>query len=321
MVKADAYNHGMALCNHIEELVDAFGVSTAEEGVFLRKAGIIKDIKVVAIEEKDIPLAASFDLTAVIPDIKCLKAAAKQGAFLECDLKLDSGMNRLGINTEERLREAIKIIDKNANICVSGLFTHFSFTDYRNLLKQAQRFDALSAIYIREKGSVNKSCAASAGLCCGQRFLYDEVRAGLALYGYMPSRINFGLPLRKAMSVTVPIMAIKNVAKGEKIGYGGLYVADKDVKIGIIRGGYFDGISRAAAGMRVYVNGQETQLIGSVCMDLSFVLLDGIKADVGDNVILLGEENDARAYARRCRTIPYEVLTSFKGRINRIYYL
>ena len=174
------------------------------------------------------------------------------------------------------------------------MFTHFSFTDYRNLLKQAQRFDALSAIYIREKGSVNKSCAASAGLCCGQRFLYDEVRAGLALYGYMPSRINFGLPLRKAMSVTVPIMAIKNVAKGEKIGYGGLYVADKDVKIGIIRGGYFDGISRAAAGMRVYVNGQETQLIGSVCMDLSFVLLDGIKADVGDNVILLGEENDAR---------------------------
>lgn len=319
MVKADAYNHGMLLCKDIENLIDCFGVSTTKEGIYLRETGIEKPIKVVAFERAYISDAATYNLIPVIGDMWTLRALSKINSSFNIDLKIDSGMNRLGVNNHFDLYEMINLIKSNNNIVLNSLFTHFSFNDYKNMLSQANRFKKYADTIEEELGSLSKSVCASAGLRYGEEFLFDEVRAGLAMYGYMPNGFQ-GISLRKAMSVSIPIITVKEVKKGEKIGYSGLYVADKDVKIGIIRGGYYDGINRRASGCRVFVNGIETKLIGSVCMDLSFVLLDGIKAKEGDDVILIGEENDAYELSKYCYTIPYEIMTSFKGRIKRVYY-
>ena len=118
------------------------------------------------------------------------------------------------------------------------------------------------------------------GLAYGKRFVYDEVRAGISLYGYMPMKNSF-CPEHRPKSYCADF-GYQNHEKGDLIGYGGLYKANKVIKIGIIRGGYFEGISRMARGWKVFVNGVQTQLVGSVCMDLSFVLLNGIDAKKGD---------------------------------------
>lgn len=320
MVKADAYNHGIATALYIEKAVDNFGVSSSQEGEYLRKLGIKKQIKVVGFVSEEWHKATTFSLIPVVGDIACLEILAKTKKEFAIDLKLDSGMNRIGINNYEDLASAIKIIKNNKNINLVGIASHFSYTDCSNMLVQAERFDKYCVIIENELGLKSKNVAASTALLYGERFLYDEIRAGIAMYGYMPIKTN-ELALQKAMSITAPIISIKIVKRGERIGYGGLYCAEKDVKIGIVRGGYFDGISRSAQGLTVFVNGEKTFLIGSICMDLCFVLLDDIVAKVGDEVIVLSEENDAFEMAKKCNTIPYEIMTSFKGRIKRIFYL
>lgn len=319
MVKADAYNHGMFLCSEIESSVTGFGVSTSKEGRYLRKIGITKPIKVVAFESSQLKDAAAFDLTPVVSDISTLKKIISLKTEMQIAFKVDCGMNRMGINNLYDLYEGLCLLSSNDFIKVKTIVTHFSFSDYENMKQQCQKFLKYCQIIEEKIGRVNKSAGASSAICYGKEFLFDEVRAGLALYGYMPDSA-MDLGLEKAMSVTVPIIEVKEVAKSQKIGYAGLYTADKNVRIGIIRGGYYDGINRLASGCRVIVNGKESRLVGSVCMDLSFVLLDDIQAKKGDNVILISQDNDAYELAKHCKTIPYEILTSFKGRIKRLYY-
>ncbi len=321
MVKADAYNHGMRICKHIEKEVDCFGVSTANEGKYLRQIGIKKLIKVVAFEKKDILDAITFDLVPVIADISTLKALVEYGIKKDfcIDLKIDCGMNRLGINSIIELYEVLSLIKQNKSIKIKTLFSHFSFSDYENMQIQNKRFLKICSLIEEELGERYKCICASSGLIFNQEFLYDEVRVGLAMYGYLPC-INDKIYLKKAMSVTVPIIAIKHITKGQRIGYSGLYSADKNVNIGIIRGGYYDGLNRLLTGCKVIINGRYTMLIGNVCMDLAFVLLDGINAKVGDNVLIIGEDNDIDELARHCSTIPYEIMTNFKGRFERLYY-
>lgn len=320
MVKADAYNHGIAVALYIEKAVDCFGVSSSQEGEYLRRLGIKKPIKVVGFVASECHKAATFSLLPVVGDIACLEELAKTKEDFAIDLKIDSGMNRIGLKSEKEIESAIKIIKENKNINLVGIASHFAVTDYENMLIQAERFDKSCAIVEDALGAKYKNIAASSALLHGERFLYDEVRVGIALYGYMPTETN-ELALQRAMSVTVPIISMKMIKKGEKIGYGGLYVAEKDVKIGIIRGGYFDGIARNAKGMSAFVNGEKTFLVGNICMDLSFVMLEGIRAKVGDEVVILSDANDAYEMARHCNTIPYEIMTSFKGRIKRMFYL
>lgn len=319
MVKAEAYNHGMLLTKYIEEDIDCFGVSSAGEGIALRKLGIKKPIKVTGFVAEELRQAVTFNLCPIVGDLSTLKKISEECPHIGIDLKLDSGMNRIGLNEAEEVKAAADLIKKSGTkIC--SLSTHFAYSDFDNIMAQAVKFEKYCAIIEGKTGILPKNAAASSGLMYGERFLYDEVRTGLIMYGYMPNRSK-AFCLRKAMSVTAPIICIKKVRAGEKIGYSGLYVAEKDVKIGIIRGGYFEGISRAASGFKAFVNGYATRLIGNICMDLSFVLLDGIPANEGDEVILLGEENDAEAMAAHCGTIPYVIMTAFKGRMERIFYL
>lgn len=319
MVKAEAYNHGMLLAKYIENDVDCFGVSSAQEGICLRGLGIKKPIKVTGFVAEELRQAVTFNLWPVVGDLATLATIAAVCPDVGADLKLDSGMNRLGLNGLQSVKTAAEII-KKSQMKINSLATHFAYSDFDNILKQAERFESYCAVIEDEIGCTPKNASASAGLMYGERFLYDEVRTGLIMYGYMPNRSK-SFCLRKAMTVTAPLICIKNVSRGDKIGYSGLYIADKDVKIGIIRGGYFDGISRLASGFKVLVNGCVTRLIGNICMDLSFVLLDGIDAEEGDEVILLGEENDAEDMAAHCGTISYVIMTAFKGRMKRVFYL
>ncbi len=307
----------MKTAKYIEDIVDGYGVNCAEEGIFLRNMGIKKTIKVLGFAEEEWQKASAFNLLPVIGNIDILKAVLKKTKRLITDIKIDSGMNRIGLKTEEDMFKLKQLINQNKDLKVNCFHTHFAFTDFENMSIQALKFEKLCAIVDKD---IKKSACASGGLNYGKRFLYAEVRAGISIYGYMPSPNTF-LPLSAALSVTAPILDIKTMNKGDKIGYSGLYKANKGDKIGIIRGGYFDGINRDAKGWKVFVNGNETCIVGSVCMDFCFVILNGIKAKLGDKVLLLSPKNDAEKFAKHCGTIPYEILTQFKGRTQRIYYI
>ena len=317
IVKSDAYNHGIRTAVFIEYIVDGFGVSSTAEGVYLRELGIKKTIKALVFTAEERQNAGAFDIIPVISDIDTLIKVLHRQPSIKADIKIDSGMNRLGLKTQEDMSKLKGLVKKYENFKINSFHTHFAFSDYQKMCEQSKKFEELCQTVDKD---IKKSACASGGLAYGKRFVYDEVRAGISLYGYMPMKNSF-LPLSTALSLTAPILDIKIMKKGDLIGYGGLYKANKGDKIGIIRGGYFEGISRMARGWKVFVNGVQTQLVGSVCMDLSFVLLNGIDAKKGDEVIILSNANNAEELATHCGTIPYEILTSFKGRAKRIYYL
>lgn len=312
MVKADCYNHGFELVDEIESLVDGFGVCTVEEGKTLRKRGINKSIRVAGFFHEEtgdlvkyglIPMAGDF---ASLMDIK--------DSNIEADIKFNSGMNRLGFDTEDI--PEIKGILSNSKLKVKSLDTHFAYSDIDNLNRQKD-------LFLRQCGEFSrlihpKNAGGSALLIYPEEFAFlDEIRVGIALYGYMP--VESELPLKQAMTVSAPVFAVRTLKRGDKLGYGGLYSADKDVKIGILRIGYYDGLPRAAKGAEVLINGKKTWIIGNVCMDFCFVNLDGIEAKVGDNAEIIGSGCDANKLACHCGTIPYEILMAFKGdRANRI---
>ena len=320
MVKADAYNHGMLLSIFIEDLVDCYGVSTTKEGIYLRELGIEKKIKVACFVAEDAQDIATFELIPVISNFYTLNSLIGLNKKVSVDIKINSGMNRLGFSNEEEIICICNILKKNHNININSISTHFAYNSYKEIKKQAKEFDRKTKIIEDRLGKQHKNAAAS-GAILYDEFLYDEVRLGLLLYGYQPNKNNKDIFLRKAMSVTTKLIEIKEVKKGDRIGYSGLYKTDKNVKIGIIQCGYFDGIKRNVSGYEVEINGEKTRIIGNICMDLATVLLDNIDAKIGDDVILLDEKNNANIYSEVTNTIAYETLTSFKGRFQRIFYL
>lgn len=313
MVKAECYNHGLETALYIENDVAAFGVCTVKEGIELRKLGVKKPIKVSVFFDDELRLVKRYNLTPIAGDLKSLENIGRLG--VNADIKINSGMNRLGFDFSE-VGELVKSVVKN-KVRINEIATHFAFSDMKNLERQRTIFDKSCRIIEATLGEKKKHTGGSVAADFGGRFLYDGIRAGLALYGY--GNKGSTLPLKKAMRVTARVAAVRNVKKDESVGYSGLYTADKDVKIGIVRAGYYDGVPRFLRGARVFINGKTARIVGNICMDLFFILLDEVDARVGDEVLILGEPNDAEYLAKFGNTISYEVLTGFKGRITRKY--
>lgn len=310
MVKADCYNHGIRAALRMESLVDAFGVCTVDEGIRLRGEGIGKPIKVSGFFDEETEALKQYGITPLVGDFLSLEAV--KDLKIGIDIKFNSGMHRLGFDEADTGRLA-DIINENG-INVMSLATHFAYGGYEDILKQKKLFDAQCSAFENAAGKKKKHVGGSAALRYGEDFLYGGVRTGIAVYGYCQ-----GLNLKEVLKVTAKILAVRTVKKGERIGYGGIYTAEKDERIAVIRAGYYDGLPRSASGADVIINGKRAKLAGNICMDLCFAVIDGIDAEKGDEAVILGPQNNAEELANHCGTIPYEILTGFKGRTERIY--
>ena len=321
MLKADAYGHGLIqTAKNTFDLVDCFGVMNADEGLKLRLNGIFNPVTVTVSEKEEFKNLVKFNLEPCLKNPKEMLFldyhAEAQSKIISYYIKADTGMNRLGVKKISDFEEMMALSLNLKNIRFKGLVSHISSENNKNAqVKKFEEFISVADCYYKD---YIKQISSSS---YAEDFPYDMVRLGIGAYGYGKKDSN----LLPALSVYSQVNSVKNVRKGEKIGYSDSFVAKKDMCVAVIRGGYNDGIRRDSTGGKVIINGNYAQIIGNVCMDLFFADVTNLNVKEGDTVTILGSQNRlglaADDIAEHCNTIPYEILTSFKGRLKRYYLL
>jgi alanine racemase len=338
-VKANAYGHGAVECSRRleKEGADWFGVALPEEGVELRNAGITAPILCMggswAAQEG---LCIQRELTPVVYRLGVAealnRAAAEAGATVDIHVKIDTGMGRLGVRCDD-LPEFCDALKRFPNIRVGGLMTHLASADDQTKRqyteKQLHQFrDAL--VTAREHGFTPQHihAANSAGLFAFPESRFNLVRPGGTLYGFRRDVLpaNMQQPkLRPVMSLYSRIEFLKQVKKGEQLGYGGTFETKRDSVIATIPIGYDDGYRRAFSNKsRVIVREQFAPAVGRVSMDLTIIdVTDVAGVTVDDRVTLLGNAGDcsitAEDLGELAETISYEITCGISSRVPRIY--
>jgi len=336
VVKANAYGHGAARVGLALQEAGAPMLACAdiEEGVLLRQAGVRIPLLVLgALSVSDLEGVFAHDLTPTISSPAAARAlqaaAAARGRPLRCHLKIDTGMNRLGLRFDN-LRRTMPEVLGSANLVVDAVCTHFATADERSCPLfdlQRQRFEqALETLADLglEPGVCVRHAANSAAMLRDRRTWYEYVRPGLLLYGMAPPGFKAPLPLHPVMSLRSRIVAAKGLRPGETTGYGARFTADRPRTIAVVPAGYADGLDVRLAGRgEVLVRGRRVPIVGSVCMEMMMIDVTGLQVETGDEVVILGrqatEEIDAREVAARIGTVPHEILCRTGARIERIY--
>jgi alanine racemase len=323
VVKANAYGHGaVPLARALDAEADAFGVACSEEAMELRDAGIQRPILLMegAFVADEIAGAAAHGFELALhsrPQLGWLLGASLArpvGVWL----KIDSGMHRLGFAPEE-LGEVYRQLRASPNVAQVVLMSHFACaddTDNPMTRDQAARFDAAVA------GIDAPRCLAnSAAVLAWPHTHADWVRPGIMLYGSSPLSGPRDPRLRPVMRLESQLIAVHALRAGEAIGYGSRFTCTRPTRVGVVAIGYADGYPRHAAdGTPVAVNGQRTQLIGRVSMDMLTVdITDQPDADIGDPVQLWGDVVDAAEVAAHSDTIAYQLFTGVGRRVHFRY--
>lgn len=318
VIKADGYGHG--LLRVAEALADAegFALLDIQDAVRLREAGYNQTILLLegCFDAEDLELIAEYDLSCVIHSqwqIDMLAATPKRGA-LDVWLKVNTGMNRLGF-VPEAVGMAMEQLRAHPAVREITLMTHFAHADEaRGVAEQLDVFNELASTH-----RAPRSLANSAALLRYPNTHGDWVRPGIMLYGASPFLDTTAqqLGLRPAMTLHSEIIAIQELDAGDEVGYGALFRADRNMRIGIVACGYADGYPRHAPnGTPIQVDGQLTQTVGRVSMDMLCVDLSNvIHAAVGSRVVLWGEGVPVETVARAAGTISYELLCGLTKRV------
>lgn len=339
VVKADAYGHGAVETAHVALTngATALGVAMPEEGARLREAGIRAPILVLGgVEEAGAKADVRFDLAQTVydvPTVRHLAAAAKKrrdGMPLAVHIKVDSGMGRIGVRDGAALAALLQAVEDAPALRLAGVYTHFATADGQDAAfvgEQHRRFLSMTAP-IQEMASsagIVLHAANSAALLRFPDMHHGMVRAGIAMY------VDPGLPenasqgLLDAMGWLTRAIHVKEIEAGESVGYGRRFTAREPTRVMTLPVGYADGYHRCIGGRGVaLVRGRRAPVIGHVCMDQAMLDVTGIPgASVGDEVVLLGAQGDARITAREmgewCGMIDYEVVLSPTSRVPRVY--
>ena len=343
VVKADAYGHGMAECaaalRDAEAGICGFAVATMDEARELR--ALQPDLPIQCLngfrDSGELRDCAKLDFEPVVHEENQLRLLREfrmeGGGCLTVWLKLNSGMNRLGLSGEACLAAGVEL-DRRDDIELR-LMSHLAWADELDdpgsaafTRGQLLAFDKLDSAFAAALGvSPPSSIAASSGILCLPDAHYDFVRPGIMLYGSSPLTGSGAakLGLRPVMSLRARLLAVREVKAGEAVGYGATWRFPRDTRMGVVSIGYADGYPRSAVnGTPVLVASgggwARCKLVGRVSMDMITVDL-GELDDVGpgSEVILWGEELDADEVAARAGTIAYELFTRVTARVPKMY--
>lgn len=328
VVKADAYRHGALEVSRTLEAEGAqwLAVSNVEEGVALRQAGIRARILVMAdFLPAERAALLEFNLTPVVHSLSDVRLA--QGPY---HLKVDSGMGRLGTRaTPEEIVHAVS----EGPAPLEGLMTHFASPgnyESHQTIDQIARFQAVVAA-LRGAGLAPRYVHSSATIPVAYSRTEawgNLVRPGHAIYGYVsPARgaSPAALQVRPALTWKAIVLAVKDLEAGALIGYGGMYRAERPLRIAVLAAGYADGIPHRLSNRgSVIAKGKLAPILGAVSMDLTTIDASACPdLQVGDAVTLLGSEGgvsiDAQQMARLAGTISYSVLCGISARVKRLY--
>ncbi|MEE9342456.1 MAG: alanine racemase [Gammaproteobacteria bacterium] len=325
VIKADGYGHGIVEVAKALADADAFAVASLDEALTLIDSGIQTPLVLLEgiFDASELQLAIDHNIEITLHDHSQLHwiQQANLNASLSAWIKFDTGMHRLGFDPAD-YDQLIQAIDKMPSISSAlGLMSHFACADEPERIESKQQSDIFESLAIKHSGK--KSLANSAGLLSRDNAHYDWVRPGIMLYGSSPFAYRDAYPteLKPVMSLTTQLIAVRQVKKGEAIGYGGNCVCEKDTTVGVAAIGYGDGYPRhAPTGMPVYVNAKRCYLVGRVSMDMITIdLAHSPHAQVGDEVELWGECLSVNEVADFAGTISYELFCNITPRVKRYY--
>lgn len=335
MVKAFSYGSGsFEIANALQfHRVDYLAVAYADEGIELRKSGINVPILVMNPDEESLDGIIMHSLEPEIYNFRVLdllEKAIKKNIIppnkpVKIHIKIDTGMHRLGFE-EADLDELIKRLHKNKSIYVQSVFSHLAASDdpqHDEFTKQQiERYDKMSRKLVAEaEHPVLKHILNSGGITRFPDARFDMVRLGISMYGITNSK-DEEKNLKNVSTLKSTISQIKEIKKGETIGYNRNWKVKENIRLAIIPVGYADGLSRVLSNGKgkIFVNGKTAPIIGDVCMDMCMIDITGVKAQEGDLVEIFGASYPINQLAKDMNTIPYEVLTGISRRVKRIYF-
>ena len=337
-VKADAYGHSIDLIVPwlIEEGVEAFGIATVDEGLRLRKSGVVQPLFLLGtLQTEELPQAVEADLDLFLWTPEAVEAAASAARGrkkpLRVHLKVDTGMGRVGCSPEdaEDLAEAIV---HALPLELTGVCTHFASSDGPGPLTVPAQLDRFAGVLesLEARGWTPRfiHCANSGGITNWPGSHFNLVRPGIVLYGYPP-------PPEAGKGRYLPVMElisrvgyVKTVPAGSTLSYGSRYVTERTTDVATIPIGYADGYRRSFTNLApVWINDKLHRVSGTVCMDQFLVDLgpnSGVKA--GNPVVIFGppasdrevQPPTAADLADLAGTISYEILCGVSARVPRL---
>ena len=332
MVKAFGYgNGGFEIAKLLEHhKVDYLGVAFADEGISLKNAGIRVPIMVLNPETTSFTAIIQHHLEPEIYSVKGLKAFLKIAEQKKLNhfpihIKIDTGMHRLGFE-EDNLDDLIQILKGNETVQIKSILSHMATSDDLNhdtfSKSQITLFEKLST-QIQTELNIKpiRHILNTSGITNYPEAQYDMVRLGIGLYGISNDEEE-QKELENVGTLKSVISQIRTIDKGESVGYGRKFMAEKTTKVATIPIGYADGIRRSwgnGVGF-VIINGKQAKIIGSICMDMLMVDVTDIDCKEGNTVIVFGENPTVPFMAKQLNTIPYEILTSISQRVKRVFF-
>ena len=334
MVKAFSYGSGTyEIANLLQfHRADYLAVAYADEGVELRKAGIILPIMVMSPEEHSLDTLIQHNLEPEIYNFRILdmlERAIRRNILpsnkpVKIHIKMETGMHRLGF-AESSMTQLAERITKNRRLYVQSVFSHLAASDDPESDEftkgQIEKFKQMSEEFCKGiDHPVLKHIVNSAGINRFPDAHFDMVRLGISLYG-VASNQEDSERLENVSTMRSTITQLKKVKAGDRIGYGNMIV-DTDMEIGIIPVGYADGLNRKLGNGvgHLIIHGFKVPIVGNICMDMCMVDVTGVKAREGDQVIIFGDGKPIGELAKELGTIPYEVMTAISGRVKRVYF-
>lgn len=312
VVKANCYSLGIKCIKSILlGGANYLAVSSLDEALKVRKITNTKILVLEPIDIKYIDKAYKNNITLTISSLEYLNKI-KNKTFT-CHIKINTGMNRLGINNKDEFNKVYEIIN-NSNIKLEGIYTHIykssdkiltekQFKEFENIIQDID-LSKIEIIHIPNSETLTNY---------KKKDYVNGCRMGIIMYGFSNK-----LKLESVFTLKSKIIEIKHIKKDDTIGYDGKYKANKDEYIGVVPIGYADGIIRQNTGRYVYINDKKYKIIGNICMDMLFILIDeNIK--INDEVLIIKDNNHINEIARHLNTINYEIMCNISRRVDRKY--
>lgn len=330
MVKAFGYGVGSyELAKTLQERgADYVAVALADEGAELRREGITMPIMVMNPEEHAFNTLFEYQLEPEIYNLSMLdsiiRETERRGIMqYPIHIKLDTGMNRLGFDAED-IPLIIEKLETQQGVFVRSVFSHLAGSDSPALdfytEQQAELFSRLAQELEQALTyPIWKHLLNSGGIERFSKYQFDMVRLGIGLYGISFTDEN---ALKPVASLKTRILQIRDVKKGESVGYNRNQILERDSRIACLPIGYADGLDRRLGNghFSVLVNGHLCPTVGNICMDICMIDVTNVPAEETNEVEIFGKEQSVSLVAETLGTIPYEILTSISPRVKRIYY-
>jgi alanine racemase len=334
VVKANGYGHGAVQSAQaaLTGGADRLGVATLEEALALREAGITVPIHILSeppssgvglvIEQALVPTVASREFA-----VDLSRAAMLAGVTVRYHLKIDSGMNRIGVRAEEA-HDTVVWLQGLPGLEMEGVFTHFATADVPGdweFERQVERFQrAIDKMRTEGVRPPIVHAANSAATILHPETHFDMVRCGIAIYGLHPAPSTYrAIDLEPAMSIHARVSFVKRIGLGEGVSYGLTFQAAAPTTIATVPMGYADGAHRAASNeMHVLIGGRRCRQVGRICMDQFMVEVpDTLRVAPGDEVVVVGTQGSESIVmdepAAAAATINYELACAFGLRLSQ----